>query len=689
MLVEFTCSECGSVLEANAELGGGVQPCPNCGTLLLVPAPAIRPGTTIADFYIERKLGSGAMGDVYLATQLSLQREVALKILPPAFVRDPSHLQRFLHEARLAARLEHPNIVTVYAAGEDNGVYYMAMAYVRGQSLQDYLEKNGPLPERRAFEIIVKIADALDYAWENFRLVHRDIKPANIMVDENGEPKLLDMGLAKCTAVDVGLTAVGLVVGTPAFMSPEQADPKKDVDFRADMYSLGATLYTLVTGQRPFQGKDARTVLREVARGVRKAPIEINPRLSQTGSDIIMRMMARRRQDRYQTWKDLIRAIEAFLANKTPDAPVSSGRAGSAAAVRKPAPVTSVPAPPSPVRPAARTRTGRRIAIMVFAFAATAVALAAVVRLRGRLRLPTFRFRPSEASSPTRSPAPSPRQQPETPSSASAPAPPPPKPVFRPATDQELADLRKRAERELKEAFDPDAAAGRIARELGVSWPPADPVLTRDELATAVATLVQRRLDEQIPPPDVHALEQKAAKKFPISRTGERVTVHLRVPYGTVDKFTGVFMGVRNGKVIIGPKHVPLLNIRKDDLWRIDPEENRKRREQYIQNRLAEIEEQRKQKAADLTSKIRTHLAREAGYVLVDGRWLTPREAVEQRVAAEQKKMLTALFEQECEAAGLVRKNGRWGRVEVSTSESSPAQTSASDSGPAATLPAQ
>ncbi|NOY80694.1 MAG: protein kinase, partial [Kiritimatiellaeota bacterium] len=366
MRVEFSCSECGAVLEADAELGGGISPCPNCGTLLLVPAPAIRPGTTIGGFYIERKLGAGAMGEVYLATQLTIEREVALKVLPPALVQDPGSLERFLREVRLAGSLEHPNIVAVHAAGEDQGVYYLAMSFVRGVSLQDHIEKDGPLSEKRALEITRKIADALAYAWNRHRLVHRDVKPANIMIDEDGEPKLLDLGLAKRTAVDIGMTAAGLVVGTPSFMSPEQADPAREVDFRADMYSLGATLYTLATGKRPFPGKTAQEVLRKVARGLRVEPKAVNPGLSDACNDLIVKMMARKPSQRFTTWEACIAAVDEVL---NPGKARPKPRPGGLALRR---PVTPPPVQPSPGRPQTQVRRGGRGLTILILLAAAA-----------------------------------------------------------------------------------------------------------------------------------------------------------------------------------------------------------------------------------------------------------------------------------------------------------------------------
>lgn len=194
-MISFDCPHCGASLEIDAEYTGSQVECPECETYLTVPQLEPGPGVTLGGFLIQESLGKGAMGEVFLAQQISMDRSVALKILPARLAARQEEVERFLNEVRLAARLEHPHIVTAYEAGEDGGFYYMAMAYIDGQTLGERLEREGALEEAEALAMVRKIAAALDYAWTRHSILHRDIKPSNIMLDAAGEPKLADMGL--------------------------------------------------------------------------------------------------------------------------------------------------------------------------------------------------------------------------------------------------------------------------------------------------------------------------------------------------------------------------------------------------------------------------------------------------------------------------------------------------------------
>ena len=231
--------------------------------LVAVPESRVDIGSTLAGFRLEQRIGKGGMGEVYLARQLSVDRKVAVKILPPNFAEDQQAVQRFLHEGRLAARLDHANIVTVHEAGEDNGNYYLAMAYVEGESLDRRLQRDGMLPERQGMAIVRAVADALGYAWDEFQLLHRDLKPANIMLDRRGRVFLMDLGLAKSLGEDHRMTMSGAILGTPQYMSPEQAQSLSSLGVPSDVYSLGATLYHLVVGTPPFTGDSVFQILNQ------------------------------------------------------------------------------------------------------------------------------------------------------------------------------------------------------------------------------------------------------------------------------------------------------------------------------------------------------------------------------------------------------------------------------------------
>ncbi|MBI4551360.1 MAG: serine/threonine protein kinase, partial [Candidatus Latescibacteria bacterium] len=225
-------------------------------------------GTTLLHYRILRKLGQGGMGEVYLAEDTRLERQVALKVLPAAVRRDPERIARFKTEAKAAAQLNHPHIATIYAVEEVEDLLFITMEYVDGQPLSALLPPDG-LPLAQFFAWFVPLADALCHAHEH-RVTHRDLKPGNLMVSKEGVPKILDFGLAQITRpepVEPGvvdhdaptekvpprplpLTQLGAVLGTPAYMSPEQAE-RKPTDARTEVFSFGVVLYEALTGQRP------------------------------------------------------------------------------------------------------------------------------------------------------------------------------------------------------------------------------------------------------------------------------------------------------------------------------------------------------------------------------------------------------------------------------------------------------
>ena len=207
-------------------------------------------GRRFGAYEVLEELGAGGMGNVYRAKNVTLERIVALKTLAPQFATDEGFVQRFLKEARAAARLNHQNIVQIYDFGCEEGVYYLAMEYVDGQSLRTLLKRRGRFSERDALALIRQAVRALAVAHAE-GLVHRDIKPDNLMLTAKGELKLVDLGIAKRVDEEQGMTQTGQAVGTPQYISPEQIRGARDIDARADIYSLGATFYQLITGHAP------------------------------------------------------------------------------------------------------------------------------------------------------------------------------------------------------------------------------------------------------------------------------------------------------------------------------------------------------------------------------------------------------------------------------------------------------
>jgi len=272
----------------------------------------------IPGYKILGKLGAGAMAIVYKARQLSLNRIVAIKVLPRRFTENTEYVERFYREGQAAAKLSHNNIVQAYDVGEAGGYHYFVMEYVEGKTLYDDLAAGKIFSEQEALDIAVQVAQALAHAHDR-GLIHRDVKPKNIMIDKDGVVKLADMGLARETSdVELAQTEAGKAYGTPYYIAPEQIRGEIDIDGRADIYSLGATLYHMVTGRVPFMADDPTEVMRKHLRDPLIPPDHINTALSAGLSEVIEVMMAKRRQERYKNAKELLQDLEAIQAGSPP-----------------------------------------------------------------------------------------------------------------------------------------------------------------------------------------------------------------------------------------------------------------------------------------------------------------------------------------------------------------------------------
>jgi len=266
-------------------------------------------------YQIEKELGKGAMGVVYMGRDPKINRIVAIKTMALAQEFDEDELadvkERFFREAETAGRLNHPNIVTMYDAGEEHDLAYIAMEFLKGKDLVPFAKPGNQLPLPKVLSIVARVADALSYAHEN-HVVHRDIKPANIMYElESDQVKVTDFGIARIT--DSSKTKTGMVLGTPSYMSPEQLAGKK-IDGRSDLFSLGVTLYQLASGKLPFEGDSMAQLMFRIANEPHPDIRSIRPDIPDAVAAIIDRALVKDADARYQTGADLAKDIRACMA---------------------------------------------------------------------------------------------------------------------------------------------------------------------------------------------------------------------------------------------------------------------------------------------------------------------------------------------------------------------------------------
>jgi serine/threonine protein kinase len=273
--------------------------------------PTARPtvGSTLGDFELLEKLGEGAMGAVYRARQISFQRIVALKILFSHVASQPRLVERLYREARALAQLDHQNVVQAYGVGEEAGCHYVAMEYVEGNNLQNWLRRLGKLSVGDALAVTLAIARGLAHAHAQ-GFIHRDIKPENILISTGGHVKVADLGMVKADDEDMALTQTGHALGTPWYMPLEQARNAKDIDGRSDIYALGCLLYCLLTGHPPFQGRTIVELIQAKDRGTFPTARSQNPDVPERLDLIILKAIAKTPAARYQACAELIVDLE-------------------------------------------------------------------------------------------------------------------------------------------------------------------------------------------------------------------------------------------------------------------------------------------------------------------------------------------------------------------------------------------
>ena len=275
-------------------------------------------GRQIPGYQILSKLGAGAMATVYKAKQLSLDRIVAIKVLPQKHSKDKDFIQRFYDEGKAAAKLNHPNIVAAYDVGKAGDYHYFVMEFVDGRTVYDDISAKGAYSEEEALHIATQVAKALSHAHQA-GFIHRDVKPKNIMITADGTVKLADMGLARAVSDREAAEAeAGKAYGTPYYISPEQIRGEIEIDFRADIYALGATMYHMVTGKVPFEGPNPSAVMRKHLSEDLVPPDHVNTQLTSGISEIIEVCMAKSAKKRYSTTEDLLEDLRAVAKGEPP-----------------------------------------------------------------------------------------------------------------------------------------------------------------------------------------------------------------------------------------------------------------------------------------------------------------------------------------------------------------------------------
>jgi serine/threonine protein kinase len=275
----------------------------------------IKTGQMLGPFRIVRRIGKGGMGEVFEAFEDSLERTVALKVLYPHMAADEDFVARFQREAKAAASLDNPNIVSIYSVGEDGPVHYIAMQFVRGATLAQLFSSRGMLKTREALEIVKAVAGALGHAHAR-RMIHRDIKPENIMITEEGRVIVADFGLARPMDVRTKITQDGLFLGTPQYASPEQCEGL-ELGPESDLYSLGVVMYEILGGVTPHKADTPLALFRKIISEEPKPLKELNPNLSDTVISIVSRLLAKKKENRFRTADELVRALDAAIAEET------------------------------------------------------------------------------------------------------------------------------------------------------------------------------------------------------------------------------------------------------------------------------------------------------------------------------------------------------------------------------------
>src|SRR5277367_1146508 len=299
-MVTTTCAKCANLIDVTGLEPGDTITCPYCANEFAITRQ-------FGNFVLERQLGAGGMGAVYLGQDVTLNRVVAVKVLKPELVSDQKFMATFLREAEITASLNHPNIVQVYAFGQHEGIYYMVVEYISNGSLDDKIANLGRITELEGIEIGIAVARGLECALQRGGLIHRDIKPGNILFNSSNTPKVVDFGLS--LSFDTTDHFDGEIWGTPYYVAPEKLERERE-DFRSDLYSLGATLFHAISGRPPYEGEDPNAVAMKHLSGKVVSLKAFVPDISDQTTYAVSRAMAREPDERYQSYAEFIEQLE-------------------------------------------------------------------------------------------------------------------------------------------------------------------------------------------------------------------------------------------------------------------------------------------------------------------------------------------------------------------------------------------
>ncbi|MBK8906305.1 MAG: protein kinase [Anaerolineaceae bacterium] len=334
---------------------------------------SFEPGSTVGSYRISEKLGQGGMATVYRATHERLDRRVAIKVLQAVFKDDDSFLRRFTREAQVVARLEHPNIVPVYDFAEHEGYPYLVMRFVQGETLKERLSQ-GTLSTREMIRIASHVADGLDYAHKQ-GVLHRDIKPSNILLTPGGGVFIADFGLARITQSGESTLSQDMIMGTPQYISPEQAKGNTDLDGRTDIYSFGIIVYEMVTGQVPFAAETGYSVIHSQIFDAPPLPSSLNDKISPALELVLLKVLSKDPAERYATAGEFVSAFKAALQNAPshlgpadaavlPDSTEKKTQAAATAVLTQSPPPGTTPSTVTTLQPAAPPRPRRPLALV-------------------------------------------------------------------------------------------------------------------------------------------------------------------------------------------------------------------------------------------------------------------------------------------------------------------------------------